>query len=287
MLWGLAGTSGVSAAPVKAVSWNIEWYPGGRPEASNAERRAHAVLVTRQLVKMSPEIFLAQEVTDERAFQKLVGEVAGMKMDIFSRFPDRDVPARQGPQQCAIASTLKVREAFFEVFKPVANVPSLTRGFAFAALEHPAGGLIMVYSVHLKSNRGSETAVGERDVADARIESARQLIAHRAEMEKRFAGERVMGWLIGGDFNTNHDGQFPRCTAIANLVAAGFHNSWDGTPKGERLTWRVGPDERRFQPTTFDYLMTAGFKERQAKLYGGVSLEASDHAPVGILLEGK
>jgi len=283
---GLLLSSVLHAEPIKAVAWNIEWYPGGRPNASKGEQHKQYKGVSEQLVKMNPDIFLAQELTDAKAFEKLASSIPGMKVDVFSNFLE-SYGKTPGPQQCAIASKLKAHSAWYESFKPTENLPNLRRGFAFAALEHPDGGLIMLYSVHLKSNRGSDTPEGEKDVANTRAESAKQLIAHKAEMEKKFAGEKIMGWMIAGDFNTNHDGQFPMCTAVADLVKAGFHNSWDSTPKEERLTWRNSPNDTRFKPTTFDYMMTAGFKETQAKMYPGVSIDVSDHAPVGILLEPK
>lgn len=282
----LALSSVLHAEPLKAVTWNIEWFPGGRPNASKGEQYKQTKEVSEQLGKMDPDIFLAQEVTDGKAFEKLVSSLPGMKVDVFSKFLEPD-GRTVGQQQCAIASKLKAHSAWFEQFKPTKSLPNLRRGFAFAALEHPEGGLMMLYSVHLKSNRGSDTPEGEKDVADTRAESARQLIAHKAAMEKKFAGEKIIGWMIAGDFNTNHDGQFPMCTAVADLVKAGFHNSWDTTPGEDRLTWRNDPRDTRFKPTTFDYMLTSGFKETQAKMVPGVSIETSDHAPVGILLEPK
>jgi endonuclease/exonuclease/phosphatase family metal-dependent hydrolase len=138
----------------------------------------------------------------------------------------------------------------------------------------------MCYSVHLKSNHGSDTPEGEKNVAITRAEAARQLISHKAEMEKQFAGRKISGWIIAGDMNTNHDGQFPKCTAISDLIAGGFHNTWSETPKEQRLTWRNHPGEDRFKPTTFDYLMTIGLKKNQATLIPGVPVAISDHAPV-------
>lgn len=276
----------IHAEPLKAITWNIEWFPGGRPYASKNEQSKQTKGVLEKLGKMSPDIFLAQEITNGKAFEKLVTQIPGMKVDIFSNFlkPNSDKP---DSQQCAIASKLKAHSAWFEEFKPSANLPSLRRGFAFAALEHPDGGLIMIYSVHLKSNRGSDTPEGEMNVANTRAESARQIIVHKTEMEKKFADQKILGWLIGGDFNTNHDGQFPKCTAVKQLVDAGFHNSWDATPKEERRSWRNNPRDKRFKPTTFDYLFTIGFKETQAKLIPDISLDLSDHAPVLILLDPK
>ncbi|QTN31737.1 endonuclease/exonuclease/phosphatase family protein [Akkermansiaceae bacterium] len=288
----LSAAMTASAEPVRALSWNIEWFPGGRPNAKQDEKDKQFAAVQAELEKLKPDILLAQEVSDEVAFEKLVATMPGMKVDVFSRFPEPDSD-KLGLQQCCIASNLKADSAFFEPFKPTANLPNLRRGFAFAALFHPDGGLIMVYSVHLKSNGGSNTPEGEQDVANTRAESVRQILAHKAEMEKRFAGRKIAGWLIGGDFNTNHDGQFPKCTVVADLVKAGFHNSWDSTPKDQRLTWHNPPWDKKFKPTTFDYMMTMGFREKQAKampdpLRGKQGHEpASDHDPVGLLLEVK
>ena len=112
----------------------------------------------------------------------------------------------------------------------------------------------------------------------------KQILSHKAEMEKRYAGREIKGWLIGGDFNTNHDGQFPKCTAIADLVKAGFHNSWGETPKEQRPTWFNKPHDTRFQPTTFDYILTMGFKPVQATSIP-TTHAASDHRPIVLVLE--
>lgn len=273
----------VQAAPLKAMTWNIEWFPGGRPNASKSEQETQMKLAGQVLKEVSPDILLLQEVTDEQAVQTLVNNLPGYKVNVFSQFVERDSD-KPGRQQCAIASRLKADSAWFEPFAITENLPNLRRGFAFAALEHPAGGLIMVYSIHLKSNRGSHTPEGEKDVAETRAESIRQIIAHKAAMEKRFADKSIRGWLVGGDFNTNHDDQFPICTAVADLVDAGFHNSWDSTPRKDRLTWHNHPEDTRFKPTTFDYMMTDGFKKVQAFVPKNVPRESSDHDPVVILL---
>ena len=283
---GLLIPAQLSAEPLKLLSWNIEWFPGGNPKPKEAEKTKRTTLVEEQLAAIQPDIFLAQEITDEIAFEKVVSAMPGkLTMHVCSRFMDQE-SKELSPQQCAIASNLKADSAFFENFKPNEKLPHLSRGFAFAALEHPAGGLIMIYSVHLKSNRGSETPEGEQSVADTRFESVRQILSHKAEMEKRYAGRKIMGWIVGGDFNTNHDGQFPKCTAVADFVKAGFFNTWDKTPKEERLTWFPNKFTPQFKPTTFDYVMTIGFKETQAKTVP-VSRRASDHNAVLLIIEAK
>lgn len=268
------------------MAWNLQWFPGGRPYSKKEEQIKQIKAVKTILTQQSPDIFLAQELRYEGAFERLVANVPGMKTHVFSKFLDDDGETPSS-LQCAIASKLKANSAWFESFKPSAALPNLRRGFAFAALEHPEGGLIMVYSVHLKSNRGSESPEGEKDVAATRAESVKQLIAHKTAMEEKFTGQKIIGWVIGGDFNSNHDAQFPMCTAIEDLVKAGFHNSWNKTPKDERLTWRTDPDFQKFKPTTFDYILTLGFKENQAEMLPDVPLETSDHAPVLIDLSVK
>lgn len=275
----------LQAEPLKATCWNIEWFPGGYPNASKRDQTKQLKGASTVLQKLAPDILLAQEVTDERAFEKLATAVPEMKVHVFSQFLESDGKT-VGPQQCAIASTLKANSAWFEAFAPTADLPNLRRGFAFAALEHPDGGLMMFYCVHLKSNRGSDTPEGAQDVADTRAESVRQIIAHKAEMEKKFADQKIIGWVIAGDFNTNHDGQFPVCTVVADFEKAGFHNTWGNTPKKDRATWRSDPDpnDRRFEPTTFDYFMTTGFKKADAVMVPDVPRELSDHNPIMLML---
>ena len=271
--------------PLKAVSWNIEWFPGGHPNADQAEQAAQLEGCQEELVGLDPDIFLAQEVTDATAFEELVASVPGMKVHVFSQFLQYD-GERVSRQQCAIASKLDANSAWFEAFKPTVSSPNLPRGFAFAALEHPSGGLMMFYCVHLKSNRGSDTRKGEREIAKTRKESVKQIVEHKKKMEIRFADEKILGWVVTGDFNTNHDRQFRRCTVIKDLEDAGFYNTWSETPKEERATWRSDPDpeNRRFEPTTFDYFMTTGFQHLQAKMIPDVPRALSDHNPIELEL---
>ena len=275
----------VGAAPLDAVAWNLEWFPGGRPNASQQDQAKHLKGAKAELKKIAPDILLAQELSDEKAFEQLAEE-AGLAVHVFSKFPDYKDPEKPGRQQCGIASNLTAHSAWFEDFQPVKDLPSLTRGFAFAALEHPKGGLMMLYSVHLKSNRGSGTPQGAKNVAATRAEAVKQLVAHKAAMEQKFTSEKIVGWLIAGDLNTNHDEQFPLCTVVKDLEAAGFYNTWSQTPKSERATWRSFPDveTRRFEPTTFDYAMTIGFKKVQAEMEKEVPRALSDHFPIKIEL---
>ena len=276
---GLLLCTAASSEPLKVMTWNIKWFPGGYQEASKSEKAQHIKSASEILKKAKPDIFLAQEICDEKSFKDLIKNNPNLKLHIVTKFLDFDgkTPA---PQQCAIASKLELHSGWQESFKPFRKVPSLQRGFAFAALKHPDGGLIMVYCIHLKSNRGSETPEGAKKIAATRAESVRQIIAHKNAMARKFSDQKILGWVIGGDFNSNHDGQFPLCTAIQDITKAGFHNSWSTTPQATRLTWRNNPHFNDFKPTTFDYIFTSGFAKNQATLFPNVSLKVSDHAPV-------
>lgn len=271
--------------PLRTVAWNIEWFQGGRITSDPVAKAAQMKGCQAAVKMMNPDILLASEIADWAAFQELVSVVPNLAVHCVSAFPSRDSP-KLWPQQLAIASKLKCRGTWWEAFAPSPDLPDLRRGFGFAALEHPQGGLIMVYSLHLKSNGGSDTKEGEINIAKTRAESVKQLMAHRAKVTQMFEGQEIVGWVMGGDINTNQDGQFPLCTVVQQMTAAGFHNAWSTTPKAQRLTWRSDPDpaQRRFEPTTFDYFFTTGFKPTQAKIIE-VPRELSDHYPIGLLLE--
>jgi endonuclease/exonuclease/phosphatase family metal-dependent hydrolase len=132
----------------------------------------------------------------------------------------------------------------------------------------------MVYGVHLKSNRSS-TPDEELLNYTIRNESVDQLIAHMARMETQFADRGIDGWIVAGDFNTNHDGTFGD-RVITTLEANGFWNSWVNTPPAQRPTWKGrGP----FGPGTLDYIMTRGFGLPDAQLIELPS-SVSDHNAV-------
>jgi len=92
----------------------------------------------------------------------------------------------------------------------------------------------------------------------------------------------IKGWLAAGDFNTNHDGQFPECHAVEILTKGGLYNTWLGVPKEKRLTWHDRPGGK-FNPTTFDYIFAKGFGELTAST-PMADEKVSDHLPVQLLL---
>lgn len=266
-----------AAEPLRFVVWNLEWFPGKRPTASAEEADAHMKEAQEVLKKINPDIFVGVEIRDWASMQELVSVVPGLTVHAVSSFCDLETGELR-PQQLGIASKLTCRAAWWENW--VANMPKMGRGFSFAALEHPEGGLLMVYANHLKSNGGSDTPEGAKNVADMRNDQAAQLLGHREKVKKAFAGQEILGWIASGDFNTNHDGQFPLCKVVEMMTAGGYFNTWAATPKEKRLTWIARPDSR-FESTTFDYIFTQGIQPTEAFVID-MPEGLSDHPPVGL-----
>ena len=279
LLFALISPAKADADPLKVISWNLEWFPGKRPTASAAEADAHMKAGQEALKLLNPDIFIGVELTDWNSFHQLCSVVPGLTVHVVSTFTD-PLTGEIRPQQIGIASKLKCHGAWWAAWK--ANVPNISRGFSFAALAAPGGGLIMVYGNHLKSNRGSDTSEGAKNVGGMRDEQAKQLLQHMKDMTVAYTKFSIKGWLAAGDFNTNHDGQFPECHAVEILTKGGFYNTWLGVPKEKRLTWHDRPGGK-FNPTTFDYIFAKGFGELTAST-AVTDEKVSDHLPVQLLL---
>ncbi len=253
---------------ITVVSWNLEWFPGRRRDPDSASVSAHVALARHELRQLNPDIFLAQEIRDWESFALLSEGLAGLRPAVISAFTAEDT-GEYWPQQLAVGSKLPVIAAWSEPWKAREIHPR--RGFAAAALDVGGGRLLLVYSVHLKSNRSSseeETLLNFR----TREESARQLLDHVRQMQEFVFKGRVVGVVIGGDFNTNKDGRFGD-TTIQILEKGGFHNCWEGVPLEKRLTWR---QNQFHESTTFDHFFTKGLGTPRAEMVE-TAPAASDH----------
>src|SRR5438105_7477187 len=170
-----------SAAPpqtVRVAFWNIQWFPGRHPNAPVASERAQIPSVHRDIRRINADVIGMEEVRDFDNATIAISPLTGFKVDVVSDFPPR---GGQGVgQQVAIASRIPPLRAWFEMWKP--NGPLVPpRGFAFAAYEVAPRHMLLVYAVHLKSNRGEIS----EDIA-IREESMQQLVAHIHEMNEAY-----------------------------------------------------------------------------------------------------
>ena len=158
-----------------------------------------------------------------------VQPLSGFKVDVCSNFPPRE--GQKEAQQIAIASRLQPISAWAEAWKPGGAIMP-PRGFAFAAYQLSPTQVLLVYALHLKSNRGE---IHE----DMRIreESMRQLLSHMKAMKDAYGKMGALTWIVGGDFNTAPDEpRFAGEKTVPALLADGFSWAWQGIPFVSRIT---------------------------------------------------
>ncbi len=258
-----------SATAIRAAFWNIRWFPGGRPNASRSEQNRQIASVHSDVIKLNAEVIGFEEVRDWESAALAVKPLAGFKVDVCSNFPPRE--GQTETQQVAIVSKLQPISAWAESWK-AGNAITPPRGFAFAAYELRPRHLLLVYALHLKSNRGEIV----EDIA-IREESIRQLRSHMDAMETAYAKLGKLTWLVGGDFNTAPDDpRFRDEKSTRNLTANGFSWIWDNIPMEHRVTL---PPDTRFPAACFDHIFFHGAKLRKAEVVA-TSDKSSDHRAI-------
>ena len=153
--------------PLRAAFWNIKWFPGGRPNAYRAEERQQIDSVQQDITKLNADVIGFEEVRSWDAAALAVKSLPGFKVDVCANFPPRE--GQTETQQVAITSRLQPMSAWAEEWKAGSAITP-PRGFAFAAYQLAPKQLLLVYGLHLKSNRGEAI----EDIA-IREESMRQL----------------------------------------------------------------------------------------------------------------
>jgi hypothetical protein len=189
------------------------------------------------------------------------------QMLVVSRFREMGSSGPLSIQQLAIASNRPAEAAWSEPFKPSPATPP--RGFSFAAIRH-GKTVLMVYSVHFKSNRGeAATNIAKRE------EAARQLLTHVAEMERVYSGSAKVVTVIAGDFNTDPtDARFASEGTFA-LLREKFVWSREKVPVSERVT---NPAKGRYPDACFDGFLVRGARNFSCK---PIPIQGvSDHFPV-------
>jgi endonuclease/exonuclease/phosphatase (EEP) superfamily protein YafD len=265
----LPSQSPPSSTQLAVTFWNIQWFPGRRPNASRAEENRQVRAVHADLALLNSDIIALEEVRDYNHAAIAVQPLPEFKVDVCSTFPPRE--GQIEGQQVAITSRLQPLSAWSELWKPSgAIVPP--RGFAFAAYEIAPRRLLLVYALHLKSNRGE---IHE----DMRIreESMLQLIAHMQAMEKTYAKLGSLSWIVGGDFNTAPDElRFASEKTLPRLRAQNFRWAWEAMPFNSRITV---PADLRYPAASFDQVFYRGATLIKAWV-ASTSPQSSDHRAV-------
>jgi endonuclease/exonuclease/phosphatase (EEP) superfamily protein YafD len=265
----LAEISSAEDLSVRAAFWNIRWFPGGRPNAYRTEETRQIDSVHQDIAKLEADVIGFEEVRNWDAAALAVKPLPGFKVDVCANFPPRE--GQTETQQVAIASRLQPMSAWAEEWKAGSAITP-PRGFAFAAYEIAPKNLLLVYGLHLKSNRGEAV----EDIA-IREESIRQLLVHMKDMEAAYGKLGTLTWLVGGDFNTAPDDTRFRSEKTASLLTGnGFAWCWQNVPFQDRVTL---PPDKRFPAACFDHIFYRGAALKKAEALP-TSDVSSDHRAI-------
>ena len=268
-----SSSSTSSPASINVTFWNVQWFPGRRPNASSAEENRQIRAVHGDLAQLNSDLIALEEVRDFEHAALAVKPLNGFKVDVCSNFPPRE--GQKEAQQVAITSRLQPLSAWAELWKPGAAITP-PRGFAFAAYQLSPPQMLLVYALHLKSNRGE---IHE----DMRIreESMQQLLSHMKAMNNAYHKLGALTWIVGGDFNTAPDDpRFASEKTVPNLLADGFRWSWQEIPFASRITV---PGDMRYPAACFDQIFFRGATLTKAWV-GNTSPQSSDHRAVNATL---
>lgn len=255
-----------SGSHVRVAYWNIQWFPGRHPNASSREEQKQIAAVQRDIRVINPDIMGMEEVRDFPKATLAVSLLPNFKVDVISNFPVRE--GQNVGQQVAIASRYTPMSAWVELWRP-AGALTPPRGFAFAAYELSPHHLLLVYALHLKSNRGELT----EDIA-IREESIRQLSNHMAAMNDAYAKLGTLSWIVGGDFNTApDDGRFAKEKTTRALAENGFAWCWQNVPFSNRVSL---PADKFYPAACFDHIFYRNAKLSSARV-ASTSPQSSDH----------
>lgn len=258
----------------RVAAWNVEWFPGMKVLPSLDAEAQHEKDLAQALPGLEADVLCLQEVVSARALQRTLGSVPGYRLNVISDFAD-------APQEMAIVSRFKAVESGAVPYTAAGPVQP-PRGFSWAALDVGEGDLLLVYSVHFKSNRGE----AQENYA-MREEAAVQLTRHMQETVARLKGDgaqRRVAAVVAGDFNTDpQNGKWEGDGTWNVFAKAGLKWTWEGVPEDQRLSW-LGND--KFEATCFDHVLLwqlDGMAGSKAELLTP-SLKISDHRPVAVTL---
>ncbi len=268
VLWILLAALRAENAPLRIVTWNLQWFPGKSPGAGKDAAVLHIEEVQKSLLRINPDIIVFQEVAAEAPLVEAISVLKGFRVSIVSRF--KNAAGFIDGQQIAICSRFPSKFVYSAPWeKGWAGAP---RGFAFAALNCGHGRVAGVYGLHLKSNLGDpQTNTAKRE------DAAVQLLAHRQASLKEEASD-VTHWVVCGDFNTDDQNkEVPSERTFKSLEQDGFFWTFEGVPFERRITC---PAKGSYKAASFDHIFTVGFGRPVASPLSEIG--GSDHFPVAV-----
>lgn len=262
--------------PDSVATWNLQWFPGNRPEPTPAGRAWHEREVGKLIEKLDADLLMVQEVVDREALARVAQEYPWRLVSNFQRAGDED--ADLPVQNVAVLSKVPIRESWEVSFHSLPLTPDRpVRGFLGARLGTKKSG-ITVYAIHLKSNRGG------REASARRREQAVEYL--RRDWMKRGLDPGKDRILVAGDFNCSlRNPEFAGETTVRGLLRQGWVSVAEKVPWPQAATTK--PDlGGKYPASDFDHILVSPGWVRKIMRAGwrvGVIQDSkvpSDHYPV-------
>jgi endonuclease/exonuclease/phosphatase family metal-dependent hydrolase len=290
----VSSTAFCSPTSVRVVTWNLDWFPSGSPRPASPEVEERRIQAAAAVLRsINPDLVFLQEMRDWETCERLAQAMAPehYEVAVCSAFPQTPRNKKPGHQQVALLTKIPAHAAWTEPWKS-GQASSLPRGFAFAAVpasapqpsaspqlsttNSPRLKLVGCYSLHLKSNlaRSKKTEQSAENILKREL-SARQLVAHRRDLEGRIL-PAVKSFVVAGDFNTDPENQeLAGERTLKTFAEAGFKDAAEGNTRDERITH---PKRGHYKDAIFDYVLYCGLKPK-GKAHT-VRSKVSDHWPL-------
>lgn len=267
ILFLLLAASASGAVVVRLVTWNLEWFPGGKPSATPEERERHFLQIANSLPQLRADVLVLQEVRDNETAERLARLLPGFQVHVTSAFKD-PFTKTAGEQQITLLSRFPANAAWAEAWKR--GWASAPRGYAYARLM-VSGRPLHIYGLHLKSNLGNPV-----ENTSKREDAMEQLLGHIRDEAR--PGEPV---VVAGDFNTSKEQvNLAADTTLIKIEKEGFFWSFAGIPPEQRVTV---PSKGRYPDACFDHIYVRGLGKPVALVLK--NLHGSDHLPVAVDLQ--
>jgi endonuclease/exonuclease/phosphatase family metal-dependent hydrolase len=231
--------------PESVATWNLQWFPGNRPEPSSAQRSWHEREIAKSIQRLDVDLLLLQEVVDPTALERVGQAYPWRVVSQFQRARDEDpdLPV----QNVAILSKVPIRESWEVGFHALPLTPDRpVRGFLGARLGTKKNGMT-VYTLHLKSNRGG------REVSAQRRERAMDYL--KKDWKTRGLDPEKDVILVAGDFNCSlRNPEFAEEKTVRVLLQDGWRSATAEVPWPEAAT--VKPDPMgKYPAADFDHIL--------------------------------
>lgn len=246
--------------PVRVVTWNLQWFPGWKPEASAAKESSHIDLARKALIEIQPDILILEEIKKPDVVRTMLEAVTGLQVHVVTEFSER-------AQQIMIASRYPAVHSGWQDWLKAGLAPS--RGFAWADLELKKGVVLHVQGHHWKSNRGIGSI--NRTLRTISAMQVDEWIAGRVS-----PNSSRTGLLVAGDLNTSLDSpEMQPDPSLRYLLGRGWYWPFAHLAPDARCTIEGGWEH---PPAHFDHILLKNTGKPLASVLRKPGV--SDHSPV-------